>query len=445
MRRNRYLLLVSGALSTLFIIILSGCSSEEENNPADPDLSNFVVTDECDNPPALSFNIQPATLIPVEGQDQTFTVLGQSNAQKIADDLTSEELLCALDISEETAQVFKEVEQLINDGENSEARNLLSTLLDARKHVEKVNYQTNYTNIESSAERQKVRELLRAAGYDIRAGGDGQSYLNQARSTYTTWATSNINNATSVKELLKIAAESQLLGLDDLSDSAVAKAIELVKKQLEEKLNSFDPCSASNEEAGDLLDQLAKEIILTGEQGSNYNKTLEKAGQAFIKNGKNEDAVKQTFGEYIEAPVCSYVFEWSRTVSDGWTFQGSGSSCDGINWTGSVTLSGVSASGASMNSSGDFVFAIAEGTNTGYTTVPTTGAMTIDGNSLSFSDPIPMQFVFLKDDLQAQITMASDGSGRMTTPAGEIAFASIFTVEPTFTVDLLNNPDCDKL
>ncbi len=441
MRGGKYLLLILGALSTLCIITSYSCSSADKDNP-DPDLYNFVVADECDNPPELSFNLQPATLIPIEGQDQSFTLLGESGAQTIVDDLTSEELLCALDISDETALVFEAVEQLIIDGKNSEARNLLSTLLDALKLAVKVNYETNSTDIESSAERQKVRELLRAAGYDMKAGGDGQSYLNQARDKYTAWATSNISNATSIKELLKIAAEAQLLGLDDLSDSAIAKTTEIAKMQLEEKLNSFDPCSATNEEAGDLLDQLAKEMILTGEQGSNYNKTLEKAGQAFIKNGINEDFVKQTFGEYIEAPVCSYLFEWSRTVSDGWIFKGNGSSCDGINWKGSVTLSGVNTSGGSISSSGDFVFAIAEGTNTGFTTVPTAGVATFDGNPLSFSDPIPMQFVFLKDDLQAQITMASDGSGRMSTQVGDIAFASIFTSEPIFTVDLFKNPDC---
>lgn len=433
MKRKKYLPIISGVLSALFLILLFGCSSEEEGNPAGPDLYNFVVTDECDNPPVLSFNIQAATLIPIEGQDQSFTLLGESGAQAIVDDMTSEELFCALDISDETALVFKAVEQLIIDGKNAEARNLLSSLLDAHKHA-----------VESSETRQKVRELLRAAGYDMKAGGDGQSYMNQARSNFTSWATSNINNATSVKELLKIAAEAQLLGLDDLSESAMEKARDLVKKQLEEKLNSFDPCSASKEEAGDLLDQLAKELILTGEEGSHYNETLNKAGQAYIKNGINEELVKQTFGDDIEAPVCSYAFEWSRTVSDGWTFMGSGSSCDGINWKGSVTLSGNNTSGASVNSSGDFVFAIAEGTNTGFTTVPTTGALIIDGNSLSFSDPIPMQFVFLKDALQAQIKMASDGSGRMSTPVGDIAFASIFTPEPSFTVELLKNPDCDN-
>lgn len=432
---------IFGLLTISTVIFLLGCFSDKKS-PTSPDLSNLVITDDCDNPPALSFNLAPAALIPIEGQDQSFTFLGENGAQLIVDDLTSEELLCALETSDETKALFSEVEQLIIDGKKSEARNLLSTLLAAGKLSTKAINKTKHTNYYFSNERQKVRELLRAAGYDIEAGGDGGSYMDQARTNYSTWANANINNTTSIKELLKIAAEAQLLGIDDLSDEAIEKATEIAKQELEEKLESFDPCTASSEEAGDLLDQLAKEMILTGEQGDNYEKTLKKAGEAFIKNGKNKDAVQQIFGDNIEDPVCSYAFEWTRTVSDGWTFQGEGSSCDGINWEGSVALSGVNSAGASVNSSGEFIFAIAEGTDTAYTTVPTAGVMVVDGNALSFTDPLPMNFKFLKDDLQAEITIASDGSGSMPTPIGDIVFASVYTTEPNFMVDLLENPDC---
>lgn len=431
-------------ISILLIIFTFSCSSEDKNPTGFDENQPFSISDACDNPQGLNFHISEASLIPIPHEDLTFENLGLPGAEALADELMSEDGFCSLAISSSSENIFKQVEELILDGKNSEARNLLATLLGNGKVIVPSNRNVANSLSFLSNDRQKVRDLLRAAAYDQRAGGDGQAYINDAQGVYSAWAEGYIPGAT-VEEALRIAAEAQLLGLDSLSDLALDKALELVQNDLVNAVNSFDPCTATVQDVDELLKKLAREQLLTGEQGNEYNNVMELAGQAMIKNGGNPEATKQIFGEWIEDPVCNgFKFEWTRTVSDGWTFVGEGSSCDGINWEGSVALSGTNSTGASINSSGIISFIIPDGSNVTQTTVPTSGTLTVDDNTLSFTDPLPMIFVFLESEMQAEITIASDGSGVLATPAGSIPFASVWTTDPRFNVILIRNSNCNE-
>ena len=142
--------------------------------------------------------------------------------------------------------------------------------------------------------------------------------------------------------------------------------------------------------------------------------------------------------------LAGYLFEWSRTVSDGWILTGEGSSCDGVSWTGEVHLGGVDGSGAIINSAGTFSFIIPDGSIEGQTTIQTSGTLSDGDDIFNFTDPLPMVFNFSKDAMQAEITIFSNGSGRLDTNsnAGIIVFASVFTTEPSFFVVLTDNPNC---
>jgi len=427
---------------TLLLIGTFGCSSENKSS-TESDPQPFLISDECDNPIELDFHISEASLIPIPREDLTFENLGQTGAETLADELMSGEGFCSLNISSSSQAIFTQVEQLIGDGKNSEAQALLNTLLSNGKVKLGSERNLNSTSKFLSNDRQKVRDLLRAAAYDQRAGGDGQTFINDAQGVYSTWAEGYIPGAT-IQEALRIAAEAQLLGIDGLDELALDKALELVQEDLVNAVNTFDPCTANVDDVNELLKKLAKEQLLTGEAGSEYNNVLELAAQAMIQNGGNPEATRQVFGEWIEDPVCDgFVFEWNRTVSDGWTFVGEGSSCDGINWEGSVILSGANSTGASVSSSGSFSFILPNGSTVGQTTVLTSGTLIIDDNTLSFTDPLPMNFVFMESLMQAEITIASDGSGLLATPAGPITFASVWVSEPTFVVVLIRNPNCN--
>jgi hypothetical protein len=429
-------------IGILLLIFAFSCSPENKN-PIQSEPQTFVITDKCDNQTGLSFYITEASLIPIPREDLTFENLGQTGAEELADQLMSEDGFCSLAISSSSESIFKQVEQLILDEKNSEARNLLATLLGNGKAIVPSNRNIPNSLSFLSNDRQKVRDLLRAAAYDQKAGGDGQAFINDAQGVYSTWAEGYIPGAT-VEEALRIAAEAQLLGLDSLSNLALDKALELVQNDLVNAVNSFDPCTATVQDVDELLKKLAKEQLLTGEQGGEYNNVMELAAQAMIKNGANTEATKQIYGEWIEDPVCDgFKFEWTRTVSDGWTFVGEGSSCDGINWEGTVALSGTNSNSASINSSGTISFIIPDASNVIQTTVSTSGTFTVDDNTLSFTDPLPMNFVFLETEMQAEITIASDGSGSLVTPAGPITFASVWTTDPRFNVILIRNSNCD--
>lgn len=438
--RNFYFI----TISILLLIFAFSCSSEDKNPTGSDKNQPFSISDACDNQIELSFYVTEASLIPIPREDLTFENLGQPGAEALADELMSEDGFCSLAISSSSENIFKQVEELILDGMNSEARDLLATLLGNGKIIVPSNRNVANSLSFLSNDRQKVRDLLRAAAYDQRAGGDGQAFINDAQGVYSTWAEGYIPGA-SVEEALRIAAEAQLLGLDSLGDLALEKALELVQEDLVNTVNAFDPCTATVDDVDDLLKKLAKEQLLTGEPGDEYDNVMESAAQAMIQNGVNSDAVRQVYGEWIEDPVCDgFKFEWTRTVSDGWTFVGEGSSCDGINWEGSVALSGTNSTGASINSSGTISFTIPDGSNVTQTTVSTSGTLTVDDNTLSFTDPLPMNFVFLESEMQAEITIASDGSGSLVTPAGPIPFASVWTTDPRFNVILIRNSNCDE-
>jgi hypothetical protein len=428
----------------LLLIFTFSCTSDDKNPTVFDDVQPFSISDACDNPIGLNFYIAEASLIPIPREDLTFENLGLPGAEAIADELMSEDGFCSLAISSSSENLFKQVEQLILDGNNSEARNLLATILGNGKINLVLKNNLNRASSFITDDRQNVRDWLRAAAYDQKAGGDGQAYINNAQDAYSTWAEGYIPGATA-EEALRIAAEAQLLGLDELGDSALDQAVKQVQNDLVSAVNSFDPCTATVNDVDDLLKKLAKEQMLTGEAGAEYNNVMESAAQAMIKNGVNPEASRQVFGDWIEDPICDgFKFEWTIIVSDGWTFVGEGSSCDGINWEGSVALSGTNSTGASVNSSGIISFIIQDGSNVTQTTVSTSGTFTLDDNTLSFTDPLPMNFVFLESEMQAEITIASDGSGLLTTPAGLITFASVWTTSPTFSVVLVRNSNCDE-
>lgn len=115
--------------SILLIIYAFSCSTEDSNPTVFDDTQPFSISDACDNPLGLNFHISEASLIPIPREDLTFENLGLTGAEALADELMSEDGFCSLNISSSSQVIFTQVEQLILDGKNSEARNLLATLI----------------------------------------------------------------------------------------------------------------------------------------------------------------------------------------------------------------------------------------------------------------------------------------------------------------------------
>ena len=113
----------------LLIMYAFSCSTEDSNPTAFDDTQPFSISDACDNQIELSFYVTEASLIPIPREDLTFENLGQPGAEELADELMSEDGFCSLAISSSSETIFNQVEEFILDGKNSEARNLLATLL----------------------------------------------------------------------------------------------------------------------------------------------------------------------------------------------------------------------------------------------------------------------------------------------------------------------------
>lgn len=114
--------------------------------------------------------------------------------------------------------------------------------------------------------RSKVRDLLEAEGFGQLLGlsdeGEGDAIV-AARETLRVVGEREVGTA-GVKQALAIAAEAQLLGEDDLSDTAISRARTVAVKELTVFKSVFDPCKAHREAVEHLM-KLAATAELLGE------------------------------------------------------------------------------------------------------------------------------------------------------------------------------------
>ena len=116
--------------------------------------------------------------------------------------------------------------------------------------------------------RAKIRDLLEAEGFGQLLGiSDGEEEgeaIAAARETLVTIGEREVGTA-GIKPALAIAAEAQLLGVDDLSDSAVSRARTVAVKEFTAFKAAFDPCKA-HRDAVEHLTRLLATATLLGEE-----------------------------------------------------------------------------------------------------------------------------------------------------------------------------------
>mgnify|MGYP001812265139 FL=1 len=92
---------------------------------------------------------------------------------------------------------------------------------------------------------QLSRDFLYAAGLAEELGYLDRSneLKDQARDVYSAYGETMVNESTDPKVLMDVAAGAQLLGLDDLADSAAAKISEILEKELSDAATLFNRCT----------------------------------------------------------------------------------------------------------------------------------------------------------------------------------------------------------
>lgn len=243
------------------------------------------------------FDLQAASVMQILLEGTELGPRGESGANQLVQEyLSPADTFCGLEVSPDLKKALDEVQSLIDSGQTGEANQKLDDLLQA---VEEDQFSAVRAHKKAAPAvqagalrvRAKVRNYLAIAARADYWGNDGkfETAMDSARGTYQSWASDVIDSA-SIKEALRIAAEASLLGLDDLSEDAVDRARDLVEADLIKELDRYQPCSATREDTGRLLDAAARVELLSldaAEYGfmSEVNEWLEiqelrKAGKA---------------------------------------------------------------------------------------------------------------------------------------------------------------------
>jgi len=224
--------------------------------------------DPCSGPlPTEHFDLDAAAEIPTLGADGQASTLGPEEAAIILGELTaSADSMCALEVSPRIQEAIEAVRAAAAQGDRDEVRRLLEQLI-------RVDLQAagspikSFRNSYAPEDRQKSRDASAAAA---EAQAQGESDLaeeasEQARQHYTNYATTAIPATDDVGALLTIAAEAQLLGLDDVAFDAIEKATEILEMELEEVAARYNPCRPTREEFRELATATARVQLIGGD------------------------------------------------------------------------------------------------------------------------------------------------------------------------------------
>ncbi len=263
----------------LAFILISFFMASCAPSPTTPDLTsanNNASTAEydlCDQPQDLAiFDLQAASVMQILIGENELGLLGEDGAADLANELlTLDETFCGLDVPAELLEVLDEIQILIDSDRETEADQMLDDLLieiESGKFSAGVMYKTAAPGLQQGGAktRRTVRAYLIVAARAQYWGNDDKfdRFMDAAKDTYSKWAAEAIESA-SVEEALRIVAEVQLLGIEDLDQEALERARDLAELDLAGELDLFEPCSASKEDTGKLIDAAARAILLGAE------------------------------------------------------------------------------------------------------------------------------------------------------------------------------------
>ncbi|MCD6424497.1 MAG: hypothetical protein J7L35_03245, partial [Anaerolineales bacterium] len=160
-------------------------------------------------------------------------------------------------------------------------------------------------------------------------------------------------------------------------------------------------------------------------------------------------AVKTLMGETPDE-CKGFSFRFSRTVSGSVTMTGEAYTCGGIRgpWEGTLQLAGTWTDfGNTGAGSGTFEFTVPEDSDEVETIIPTSGKIFSEvGCFMPYNDPLQLRVHIIgKTELELSIVSTNAGTASIICPEGTQGLPSIMTVwteEPTFTVELIHSAEC---
>ena len=433
----------------------SGLSTQgdrgSETDPANPDDGSFVEPDAtttdgtvidaatvCEASPDFGFQIAAAATVPSLESDLTAETFGEAGALALAADISSGETFCDVDVALDIQQVLDEADLLVADGRMQEAQTLIGELL-TDPSFGLLAKSAAFAKLTGAAEtRRRVKGLLRVAAWQQKHGGTGTDAIDAAAKTFYDWAETQLDQAT-IKELLSLAAEAQLLGNDsnELGDEALERAAELSVKELQDAIAAFDPCRGDAQEIRDLLGAVRLTQLLGADGGGESQEAFDLVAQAARKLGS--DALEQRVGgENVDDAICNGL----RLIVSGVAYSGAPvtvdlGTCDTTHWTGTVTVSF-----APYNLIGTVELVTPEGGGTGDTIATVTDTLPVGSGTLVVTDPLSFSLTVDLDARTAFVQVKSTGAGTYTTEFGTGPWLPLVLGTPDISGPLTDNPDC---
>lgn len=219
----------------------------------------------CTGGQSLAFNIDKAaeSSFGVTFSDEApakLTGLGMETAQKMADELQPGGTICSLSVSAATQAIIAEANRQAESGKRAEALKLLS------QHLRRLTATAGAVHlVKLSAQdqnwRQDARDILGMGEVAYDLGGDPTPFHDAAQSLVSQHGQQELMEA-SLLDALRIEADAQLFGLEDLAQQARERIDGIATEMIDTAIEDFDPCSADRRAVVDLLNTEAQATLL---------------------------------------------------------------------------------------------------------------------------------------------------------------------------------------
>ena len=227
----------------------------------------------CASRAPLAFDVEAAARLPLSiseptNRAPTLVAGGMSLAQQLASALQPGDTLCSLPVSPQTQAVIAQARALLAAGKASEAQGGL------REHLRQLTAPAGaallavaYFPAAPAAQanpgdwRGAARDILdlAAAAYD--AGDDPEPYHQAMNAWVRHYAFLELPSA-DLRQALRIEAEAELLGLEDLEQAARQRVDQIGAEMIDAAIEDFDPCHADREAVRQLLNAEATAALL---------------------------------------------------------------------------------------------------------------------------------------------------------------------------------------
>jgi hypothetical protein len=210
----------------------------------------------CAQGTTLSFDYKKAANV----KDANGNAIGADGAKSLVQELGDTDSVCGLDVSPDTQKVIDDAQALVQQGKKTDALALIdaeTTRVIALPTVAVLRYGTRGMALAATDKAtQKARDLLALGGAAQDAGGAGARQLAEAQAIYGPELEARLQSA-DWQEAVKIAAEAEKLGLDDLEKRAQARVASEVGKMADDARANFDVCLATDAQVKRIVTLLA--------------------------------------------------------------------------------------------------------------------------------------------------------------------------------------------